>query len=64
MPHFDKVIFVGKHANCREPMAMELLKNEPLWNPVTVQARGLVVLFPEPINPKAKVVLEQSLQST
>ena len=58
MSVFEKVIFVGKNANCREPMAMELLKNEPLWTPIKVEARGLVVLFPEPINPKAKEVLE------
>ena len=57
MSVFEKVIFVGKSANCREPMAVELLKNEPLWKPIQVEARGLVVLFPEPINPKARAVL-------
>ncbi len=57
MKIFEKVIFVGKRATCREPMAMELLKREPLWHPVEVQARGLVVLFPEPINQKAEAVM-------
>lgn len=57
MKTFEKVIFAGKRATCREPMAMELLKREPLWHPVEVQARGLVVLFPEPINQKAEAVM-------
>ena len=36
MKVFNKVIFAGKRATCREPMAMALLKNEPLWHPVEV----------------------------
>lgn len=60
MKVFNKVIFVGKRATCREPMAMALLKNEPLWHPVEVQARGLVVLFPEPLNQKAEAVMISS----
>lgn len=54
---FNRVIFVGKRATCREPMAMALLANEPLWRPIEVQARGMVVLFPEPMNQKAEAVL-------
>lgn len=60
MKVFNKVIFAGKRATCREPMAMALLKNEPLWHPVEVQARGLVVLFPEPLNQKAEAVMISS----
>ena len=40
MKAFNKVIFVGKRATCREPMAMALLRNEPLWHPVEVESRG------------------------
>lgn len=36
---------------------MELLKKEPLWHPVEVEAKGIVVLFPEPINQKAEAVM-------
>ena len=57
MKAFNKVIFVGKRATCREPMAMALLQNEPLWHPVEVESRGLVVLFPEPLNQKAEAVM-------
>ncbi len=57
MKAFNKVIFVGKRATCREPMAMALLRNEPLWHPVEVESRGLVVLFPEPLNQKAEAVM-------
>ena len=57
MKEINKVIFVGKRATCREPMAMALLAGEPLWHPVTVQAKGLVVLFSEPLNQKAEAVM-------
>lgn len=60
MKAFDKVIFVGRRATCREPMAMELLKREPLWHPVEVEAKGMVVLFPEPLNQKAEAVMISS----
>lgn len=54
------MIFVGRRATCREPMAMALLQNEPLWRSVEIQARGLVVLFPEPLNQKAEAVMASS----
>ncbi|MCD7982130.1 MAG: phosphotyrosine protein phosphatase [Clostridiales bacterium] len=57
MKNLKKVIFVGKRATCREPMAMALLQREDLRNSVDVEAKGLVVLFPEPMNPKAEEVL-------
>lgn len=57
MKEFNRIIFVGKNGNCREPMAMELLKGEALWHRVEVDARGAVVLFPEPINQKAEAVM-------
>ena len=60
MKVFNKVIFVGKQATCREPMAMALLRNEPLWHPLEIEARGLVVLFPEPLNQKAEAVMASS----
>lgn len=60
MKEFSKVIFVGQRATCREPMAMALLKKEPLWHPIEIQARGLVVLFPEPLNQKAEAVMASS----
>lgn len=57
MTSIKKVIFAGGRGTCREPMAMALLQKEPLWEPIIIQARGLVVLFPEPLNQKADAVL-------
>lgn len=60
MREFNKVIFVGRRATCREPMAMALLEKESLLRPIEIQARGLVVLFPEPLNQKAEAVMAGS----
>ncbi|MCC8029594.1 MAG: phosphotyrosine protein phosphatase [Lachnospiraceae bacterium] len=54
---YKKVIFVGRRGTCREPMAMALLQRAFDRCPVEVCARGLVVLFSEPMNPKAEEVL-------
>ena len=52
-----RIIFVGQSGSCREPMAAGILKEFTLKYPVEVLARGLVVLFPEPMNQKAEAVL-------
>lgn len=57
MKKFDKIIFVAKSGNCRAPMAMELLKEQKLDHPAQIEARGIVVLFPEPLNQKAEAVM-------
>lgn len=57
MNTFDRIIFVAKSGNCRAPMAMELLKAQLLRHPVQIDAKGLVVLFPEPLNQKAEAVM-------
>ena len=41
-------------------MAELILKRKFLTNPLTIESRGLVVLFPEPMNPKAEAVLENN----
>lgn len=38
-------------------MAAELLKESTAKLPIDIQARGIVVLFPEPLNQKAEAVL-------
>ncbi len=38
-------------------MAAELLKECTIKKPIDIQARGIVVLFPEPLNQKAEAVL-------
>ena len=57
MDRIEKIIFVGKRAICREPMAAALLQREHLKFPVEILARGFVVLFPEPLNQKAEAVM-------
>ena len=53
---YKKLIFVDTNDNCRAPMAEMILKRKFLTNPLTIESRGMVVLFPEPLNPKAEAV--------
>ena len=57
MEKIEKIIFAGKRAICREPMAAAILQREVLNFPVEILARGVVVLFPEPLNQKAEAVM-------
>ncbi len=54
---YSRIIFVGRSGTTREPMAKGILEDFSLNHPVEVLARGLVVLFPEPINQKVEAVL-------
>ena len=57
MEKLERIIFVAKSGNCREPMAMGILKDISFKSDVEILARGLVVSFPEPINRKAEAVM-------
>lgn len=54
---YTRIIFVGQSGTCREPMAVGILQELMMTQPVEVLARGLVVLFPEPMIQKAEAVL-------
>ncbi len=54
---YHKIIFVADSGTCREPMAVAILRDIGLKRPIEVAARGLVVLFPEPLNQKAEAVM-------
>ncbi|MEY8332674.1 phosphotyrosine protein phosphatase [Lachnospiraceae bacterium 47-T17] len=54
---WDKVIFVCSSGTCRAPMAAALLQECSLKRDIRVEARGLVVLFPEPLNQKVSAVM-------
>ena len=54
---WDKVVFVCKSDTCRAPMAAALLRECSLKREIEILTRGLVVLFPEPLNQKASAVL-------
>ncbi|SDX98958.1 arsenate reductase/protein-tyrosine-phosphatase family protein [Lachnobacterium bovis] len=57
MKKYNKVIFVEKTGTCRAPMAEGVLRDILVTDPIEVCSKGLVVLFPEPINQKAEAVL-------
>lgn len=52
----NKIIFVCTGNTCRSPIAEILFKSMASDSELEVISRGLVVLFPEPANPKAEVV--------
>ena len=57
MKRYDKLIFVSNGDTCRGPMAEAILKSKYLLEELEIESKGLVVLFPEPINPKAEAIL-------
>ena len=57
MVRYEKLIFVCMENTCRSPMAETLYKSMQIGNEIKVTSRGLVVLFPEPMNPKAEIVM-------
>ena len=57
---FNRVIFVCSDNLCRSPIAEALMKNISRMPELKVESRGLVVLFPEPYNPKAQSVLRNN----
>lgn len=58
MNKYNKIIFVCTGNTCRSPMAEVLFKSLQSNDGIQAVSRGLVVLFPEPSNPKAETVLK------
>lgn len=58
MPMYDQVIFVCTDNTCRSIMAEAVMNSIRKKHPVKIMSRGLVVLFPEPMNPKAVAILK------
>lgn len=57
MKQYSKIIFVCESGTCRAPMAEAVMKEYMIKYPVKIESRGLVVLFPEPLNQKAEAIL-------
>lgn len=53
---YSKIIFVTKTDTSRGPLAAAILRNKMPLDPVKIESRGLVVLFPEPMNPKTVAI--------
>ena len=54
---YKRIIFVDENGTCRAPMAAEILRDCMPEFPIEILSRGLIVLFPEPINQKAEAVM-------
>lgn len=57
MRKYNKVLFVSTENTGRSPMAEMIFKNMVTDPTVEAISRGMIVLFPEPCNQKAEVVL-------
>lgn len=59
MGKYQKLIFVCTGNTCRSPIAEAIYRNLEQVGEMKVLSRGLVVLFSEPINPKAEIILKK-----
>ena len=57
MKKYRKIVFVGQSGTTIYPIAKSIMEDCMLKAPIEVHAKGLVVLFEEPMNQKAEAVL-------
>ena len=57
MKRYNRLIFVSASDTCRSPMAEAIMKTKFLLGSLEIHSRGLVALFPEPVNQKAEAIL-------
>ena len=57
MKQFDKLIFVCQSNTAVSPMAEAILQELLKLEDILIVSKGIVVLFPEPVNPKAEAIL-------
>ena len=56
MAAINKIIFVSETDTSRGPLAAAITGRRLMETDITVESRGMVVLFPEPMNPKTVAV--------
>lgn len=57
MGQYENLVFVDEDNTTRSVMAELIMQKQYLLTPLQIASRGLIVLFPEPINRKAEAVL-------
>lgn len=57
---YRRIVFVSEADTCLGPMAAEILRQRELFQEYVVDSRGMVVLFPEPVNQKAEAVMKSA----
>lgn len=57
MKQYDKLLFVCKSNTELSPMAEAIAQKLLLLEDILIESKGLVVLFPEPVNPKVEAIL-------
>ena len=60
LQQYRRIIFVSGTDSARGPIAAELLRHQDLLQEYVVDSRGMVVLFPEPVNQKAEAVMRSA----
>ena len=60
MKHYSRILFVDADDTARAPMAKAILQSKELPWPMEIGSRGLVVLFPQPVNQKVEAVLARN----
>lgn len=58
MKRYDKLLLVDKEDTAMAPMAEAIMQHRLLLEDILIESRGLVVLFPEPVNHRSEQVLE------
>lgn len=54
---YQHLIFVCMDNSCRSPVAEAIMKSINRMPNLKISSKGIIVLFPEPYNPKARAIL-------